>query len=918
MFGLENISFLYPWVLVGLISLPVLWWLMRFLPPRPRYLRFPALIFLLGLDKQEKTSAQTPWWLLLLRLLIAGFFIIGLSQPIWKNRQLFKQTGPVIVIVDNDWSIAPSWNDYRQKISDLLVKAEQEQKEVLLIPTASIDQGFSPSFFSAVQAKTFLNTLQPQSWFIERQKVKTTLEQIAYEGTPNIFWYSNGLLNVHQEDSVDQAFADYLIKLGEVHFFIPNEENLPLLIQKAEFSADSMNVVVIRPSVEANANVKIVGYDNQASVLFSETGQFADNNQALIKVGLPSELRNRLQRIVVVGQSQAGATLLIDDQSKIKPVGILSTGALSASQPLLSDTYYVQKALSPYSEVRVAEEISKLLERPLSLLILVDVGKLNPSDEQNMSEWIKNGGTLLRFAGPRLAQNADSLLPVRLRVRDRSLGGALSWSSPARLSPFPNNSPFQGLVVPQDIVVLRQILAEPDTQLTSKTWARLEDGTPLVTQEIMGKGRIILVHTTANPDWSNFALSGLFVQMLQKILDISTGTGGVVITMETLPPRQVLDGWGNLTIPSAQVLSASPEVFNEAKIDWQHPPGFYGRQNVQRALNLGSAVHQYKILPTIEGMSAGEISAPQESIDFKPYLLTLVCLLFLLDLLVSLAVLRPGINRRMPAQLALFALIMVGFALISTPGYTQTVPRMPGLNDKTIIDLTKITRLAYIKSGITEIDRTSQRGLATLSAIVNSRTSVVLGEPVALDPEKDELSFYPFIYWPVVAEHAIPSENARRRLNQYLRTGGMIVFDTRDQGVASIGETPAQQRLQQIATGLDIPPLKIIPKDHVLGKTFYLLSEFPGRWRSQSMWVERDENIANDGVSSVIIGGADWAAAWAYDENGRPMFRVVPGGDKQREMSFRFGVNLILYTLTGQYKSDQIHVPAILERLGEK
>ena len=180
MFGLENISFLYPWVLGGLISLPVLWWLMRFLPPRPRYLRFPALIFLLGLDKQEKTSAQTPWWLLLLRLLIAGFFIIGLSQPIWKNRQLFKQTGPVIVIVDNDWSIATSWNDYRQKIYDLLVKAEQEQKEVLLIPTASIDQGFSPSFFSAVQARTFLNTLQPQSWFVDRQKVKTTLEPVSY------------------------------------------------------------------------------------------------------------------------------------------------------------------------------------------------------------------------------------------------------------------------------------------------------------------------------------------------------------------------------------------------------------------------------------------------------------------------------------------------------------------------------------------------------------------------------------------------------------------------------------------------------------------------------------------------------------------------------------------------------------------
>ena len=82
------------------------------------------------------------------------------------------------------------------------------------------------------------------------------------------------------------------------------------------------------------------------------------------------------------------------------------------------------------------------------------------------------------------------------------------------------------------------------------------------------------------------------------------------------------------------------------------------------------------------------------------------------------------------------------------------------------------------------------------------------------------------------------------------------------------------------------------------------------------MWVERYEGDVNDGVSSVVIGGNDWAAAWALDEQGYPIYPVVPGGERQREMAFRFGVNLAMYALTGNYKADQVHIPAILRRLG--
>jgi hypothetical protein len=113
-----------------------------------------------------------------------------------------------------------------------------------------------------------------------------------------------------------------------------------------------------------------------------------------------------------------------------------------------------------------------------------------------------------------------------------------------------------------------------------------------------------------------------------------------------------------------------------------------------------------------------------------------------------------------------------------------------------------------------------------------------------------------------------------------------------------------------IAGALDIPPLAPIGEEHVLGKSFYLLDTYPGRYESGTLWVESPGSGAGrDGVSPVIIGSHDWAAAWA---DGTPL----PGGARQREMARRFGVNLLMYALTGNYKADQVHVSHILERLG--
>ncbi len=204
---------------------------------------------------------------------------------------------------------------------------------------------------------------------------------------------------------------------------------------------------------------------------------------------------------------------------------------------------------------------------------------------------------------------------------------------------------------------------------------------------------------------------------------------------------------------------------------------------------------------------------------------------------------------------------------------------------------------------------------------MSRRTAVETAEPLAVDIEDDDLIFFPLLYWPVTATQRPPSPSAAERINRYLETGGTILFDTRDGGEETPGPfgsaANSQAQLRRLAAGVKIPPLVPVPPDQVLTRSFYLLHEFPGRWNSGQVWIEPVEDRVNDGVASVIVGGNDWAGAWAVDGQGRPAFPVVPGGEPQREMALRFGVNLVMYVLTGNYKTDQVHVPAILERLGQ-
>ena len=631
---------------------------------------------------------------------------------------------------------------------------------------------------------------------------------------------------------------------------------------------------------------------------------------------------------------------LVDDAFRRRRVALLSRSVDNDAQPLLNAAYYLEQALKPYADLvtsdapTFAEKLDGLIDRNPSVIILSDVGTIPDEEHATLQQWVEDGGTLIRFAGPRLAAapGDDTLLPVRLRSGARAFGGAMSWSEPQQLAPFTPDSPFYGLPVPDDITVTRQVLAEPAPTLSEHTWASLADGTPLVTEGSLGEGRLVLFHTSADPNWSNLPISGYFVEMLRRIVNISRATnaagddGG---TTRLLPPYRLLSADGAMT---TDISGAKPlaETGNAPVATAENPPGLYGSADGFVALNLFSPRDTLSPLDTsaFEGNLRQQIIGGGAALSLKPWLLAAALVLLIVDGIIMM-VMNGALSGLRPRRNALPLVLLAAFlALTPALGEKAQAQQNPPTTDTQIADLLYETHLAYVVTGEADVDRISQSGLKGLSSYISYRTALEPGDPIGVDPATDELSFYPLIYWPVSTSAPMPSQEAISRIEAYMRNGGTVLFDTRDQysplGQGSVSANT--ERLRIILNNIDVPPLEPVPENHVLTRSFYLLDDFPGRYDGSPLWVEAravgDAPIdmvtsGGDGVSPIIITGNDLAGAWAVNPDSTPMMPTVPPDPRQRQLAYRTGVNIVMYMLTGNYKADQVHIPALLERLGQ-
>jgi hypothetical protein len=349
-------------------------------------------------------------------------------------------------------------------------------------------------------------------------------------------------------------------------------------------------------------------------------------------------------------------------------------------------------------------------------------------------------------------------------------------------------------------------------------------------------------------------------------------------------------------------------------------------------LNLVTPKTKLVPLAAIEGAAQTSGYVLRKPLALEPYLYLAALALFLIDVFVMLVMssaIQLRRRRRAVAATLLFALALLPLqaqhARAQTAEQAPATERAPATNsaDDFALKSSLQTHLAYVLTGDQQIDDASAEGLAGLSKVLKARTALEPGEPIGVDIDKDELTFFPVLYWPVREDAAALSDATLAKVDAFMKQGGLIVFDTRDQGTA-IGGNTQNKGLTQLIGQLDVPPLEPVPENHVLTKSFYLLQSFPGRWDGGSLWVEAEntndgqaERSRTDGVSSIVITSNDFASAWALDSANRPLYPVVPGGEVQREMAFRSGVNIVMYALTGNYKADQVHVPALLERLGQ-
>jgi hypothetical protein len=928
------LAFAQPLVLLGLLSLPVLWWLLRLIPPQPTRIDFPPTRLLFEIKPQEETPRRTPWWLTLLRLTLAALVILAAAGPLWNPAaEATRTTSPLALLIDDGFPAAGTWDARMRTADDLITRAETDGRGVALIPLSETSREIG--FETPGAARVRLQQIKPKPYAVQRSDALPALTRFfGATADVEVIWLSDGI-----DIAGGAEFVATLGKLVGSRALSVIEGGLApaLALTGAENTAAALTVKVVRSGAGAAQSGVIRGLDIKGLPLGEATFTFgANETETDAALTLPVEIRNDVARLDIAAERSAGAVALLDKRWRRRAVGVVTGASAETAQPLLASTYYLTRALNPFADVRQAERgsaaqaVGQFMDQRLPMIILADVGNVAEARDR-LTKWIEDGGVLVRFAGPRLAAADDDLIPVRLRRGGRALGGALSWDQPQQLAAFSRESPFFNMPVPADVTVTRQVLAEPDATLTDRTWATLADGTPLVTAQPRGKGMIVLFHVSADTRWSNLPISGAFVDMLKRIVSLAgqnatADTDGARGGREVVPPTRILDGFGVFGPPPATARPVAAGFSGRATAD--HPPGFYGPPEGLLAVNTLAPDDRLPPLDLAALNARRDVYRVSEPQDLRGPVMLAAMGLLALDALVVFF-LAGGLRqlfRRRPrrAAAAVVALAMAGTASMSPhPGHAQ--------DDAAALRATLQTRLAYVMTGDAEIDRISRAGLQGLTLFLAQRTALEAGDPVGIDPGKDELAFYPLIYWPMVPAAARPSREALELIDAYMKNGGTVLFDTRDanQGAPGAGAvSPNTAALRTILSSLDIPELEAVPRDHVLTKTFYLLKEFPGRHAGGPLWVEataadRDDETterparSGDGVSSIIITANDLAGAWALRPDGQAMLPMVTAEPRQREFAFRAGVNIVMYTLTGNYKADQVHVPALLERLGQ-
>jgi hypothetical protein len=881
-----GLSFAEPIVLVGLALLPALYFLLRATPPAPRRQVFPALRLLRGLAGAERMPVRMPLWLLLLRLLAAALVIIAFAGPEIIPPKLLPGSGPVLLAIDNSWASAPDWLARLDAARAVIAMAGR--RGVVLFATAPDAAGLPPRATGRLDARaadSVLAAMRPQPWPAARLADAAAIRRLR-QAMPN-------LVAVYLTDELTDGAGNrrFLKVLDPARVIGPGAATVRLLLPPL-LAADgrllARAAVVAQPGtvhipvLSETASGRVLA----RSVLTVPPGK----TTGTVAVDLPLGLQNRLTRLVTGGG--AGGIALLDGGERLVAVGLAAGGQGDAGQKFLGSLYYLQRALPAGSRMTTGS-VSALIHQGIGVLFLAD-DPLDAQDAALLRGWMTKGGVLIRFAGPLSAAHPDGLSPDPLLGGDRSLGGALSWTKPERIAGFNQASPLAGLPPPRSVRVTRQLLADPSRLDPASVWARLADGTPLVLGARNGRGSLVYVLTTANAAWSGWPLSAGFPAFIERLVRLARHQapprGG------RLNPVKLLTGAGRLVAPGPAARPVQAAGLSRLTVSPAHPPGLWGEADAPVAINLGDHVPALQAAALPSGVVREGLNAAPRPRYFGPVLLAAALALLLLDMLI-------GLRLRGLLRVTAAVIVMMAAARNANAG---PVP-----------DAALTTSLAYVRTGDEGSDRLARKGLTAVSLLADQETAAKLGAPAGVTPGRDPLLLYPLLYWRITSATPPPDAAACRALTGFMASGGLLVADTDGGGAGDAGsgagfDPGARTALKRALACLPVPPLRPLTSHDTLAHTFYLAKAFPGRFAGAPVYIAAAGGQDADGVSPLVIGTDDWASAWAGDAAGTTL---LPGGGTQLRDADWFGVNLVMYALTGTYKSDQLQIPAILRRL---
>ena len=613
-------AFLNPWALLGFTALPVLWFILRFMPPVPKKIFLPTVRFLKDLENRDTTPEKAPWWLILLRLSLLVCLIFAFANPVLHPQKIIPSTTPLRIVFDNGWASAQSWTLETERAEQLLHDAAATNRPVQIQFTAT--RVASLNFSRADEIISLLHSAAPVSW-------QGDLTKLDFKDKADTVWVSSGIA----DPGFTKTATDFASS-GRLTVYLPSMSQRAGIIHGPSESENSL-LRIETPAGAGSRTVSAQAFDTKGKLInqFSHaiSGQ-PGGEDILDEASLFDD--KAIYQWKVPNFAGAGGAYFKDLTNTNRLIGMV-TQSKNISSDFTSASFYLTKAVEPFAKVATGS-IDDLIEKNCGIIVLADIATFAPDTLVKLEKWTKEGGILLRFGGKSMSEADNVLIPVPLKTGLRSLSGDMAWTTPLKFSAFPDKSPFKGEAVP-DISVERQLLAEPSADLQSHIWAQLSDGTPVITAKENGRGLMILVHTTATPEWSDFVLSGFYVNFLKQIVGMSAMPDKTATPATIFQPLLVLNGWGQLEKPSDTVKALTKADLQSALPSVDHPPGIYGDSQKKIPFNLGDSIKTLDLIDQLpDGASSENIAVDQKETKLTTLFFVLAFALFILDWLLLL------------------------------------------------------------------------------------------------------------------------------------------------------------------------------------------------------------------------------------------------------------------------------------------